>query len=143
MWLSLCSRYISLLSIYIDQRLRFYRFLAIKLERVDIHKYANQLVCIFELYTNGQCCSFNLIPNLRLYVDEKLRYDTFTTYAPKRNDGHFVFWRPSCKWSNLKWPGIVSKCVRCNEDMVKISFLHHQVKYFLSIPLHYCIRQEA
>ena len=41
------------------------------------------------------------------------------------------------KWPNLKWPGIVFKCLRCNEDMVKISCLYHQVKYFLSIQLHY------
>ena len=27
--------------------------------------------------------------------------------------------------------------MRCNEDMLKISFLYHKVKYFLSIPLHY------
>ena len=47
----------------------FYRFLAIKLELVNIHKYANQLICIFELYTNGQCCGFNLIPNLMFYDD--------------------------------------------------------------------------
>ena len=47
----------------------FYRFLAIKLELVNIYKYANQLICIFELYTNGQCCSFNLIPILMLYDD--------------------------------------------------------------------------
>ena len=47
----------------------FYRFLAIKLELVNIHKYANQLICAFEFYTKGQCCSFNLIPNLLLYDD--------------------------------------------------------------------------
>ena len=45
----------------------FYRFFGIKLELVNIHKYANQFICIFELYTNGQCCSFNLIPNLMVY----------------------------------------------------------------------------
>ena len=72
-----------------------YRFLAIKLELVNIHKYANQLICIFELYTNRQCCSFNLIPNLMFYDDKKLRYDQYTTHTPQRNDGHFVFWRPS------------------------------------------------
>ena len=32
----------------------FYRFLAQKLELVKIHKYANQLICIFELHTKGQ-----------------------------------------------------------------------------------------
>ena len=47
----------------------FTDFLAIKLELVNIHKYANQLICIFELYTNGQCCSFNLIPIMMLYDD--------------------------------------------------------------------------
>ena len=41
------------------------------------------------------------------------------------------------KMPNFRWPGIVLKCVRCNEQMVKISCLYHQVKYFLSIPLHY------
>ena len=45
----------------------FYPFLAIKLELVSILKYANQLICIFELYTNGQCYSFNLIQNLMFY----------------------------------------------------------------------------
>ena len=30
----------------------FYRFLAMKLELVNIHRYANQLICIFGLYTN-------------------------------------------------------------------------------------------
>ena len=47
----------------------FYRFLAIKSELVNIHKHANQLICIFELYTNGQFCTFNLIPNLMFYDD--------------------------------------------------------------------------
>ena len=32
----------------------FYPFLAQKLELVNIHKYANQLICIFEFYTKGQ-----------------------------------------------------------------------------------------
>ena len=32
----------------------FYRFLAQKLELVKIHKYGNQLICIFELHTKGQ-----------------------------------------------------------------------------------------
>ena len=44
-------------------------FLAIKLELVNIHQYANQLICIYELNTNRQCCSFNLIPNLMFYND--------------------------------------------------------------------------
>ena len=73
----------------------FTDFLAIKLELDKIHKYANQLLCISELYTNGQCCSFNLIPKLMFYEDLKLRYDQFTTYTPQRNVGHFVFWWPS------------------------------------------------
>ena len=47
----------------------FTDFLAIKLELVNIHDYANQLICIFELYDNGQCCSFNLIRNLMFYDD--------------------------------------------------------------------------
>ena len=32
----------------------FYRVLAKKLELVNIHKNANQLICIFEFYTKGQ-----------------------------------------------------------------------------------------
>ena len=32
----------------------FTDYLAIKLELVNIYKYANQLICIFELHTNGQ-----------------------------------------------------------------------------------------
>ena len=47
----------------------FYQFLAIKLELVNIYKYANQLICIFELSTNGQCWCFNLILNLMFYDD--------------------------------------------------------------------------
>ena len=47
----------------------FYWFLVIKLELVNIHKYTNQLICIFEFYTNEQCCSFNLIPNLMFNDD--------------------------------------------------------------------------
>ena len=73
----------------------FYRLLAIKLELVNNHKYSNQLICIFELYTNRQCCSFYLMPSLMFYDNQKLRYDQFTTYILKRNVGHFVFWRPS------------------------------------------------
>ena len=45
----------------------FYQFLAMKLELANIHTYANQFICIFEIYTNGQYCSFNLIPNLMFY----------------------------------------------------------------------------
>ena len=33
---------------------KFYRFSAQKIELVNIHKYANQLICIFEFYTKGQ-----------------------------------------------------------------------------------------
>ena len=47
----------------------FYDYLAIKLELVNIHKYANQLICIFEFYSNRQCCRFNLIPYLMFYDD--------------------------------------------------------------------------
>ena len=43
-----------------------YRFFAIKLKP---NKYANQLICIFEFYTKGQCCGFNLIPNVLFYND--------------------------------------------------------------------------
>ena len=73
----------------------FNQFLAINLELVNIYKYANQLICILELNTNGQCCSFHLIPNLMFYDDKKLRYDQFTIYTPQQNVGHFVFWWPS------------------------------------------------
>ena len=73
----------------------FYRFLAIKLELLNIHKYENHLICIFELYTNGQCCSYNLMLTLMFYDDLKLRYDQFTTYTPQQNVGHFIFLRPS------------------------------------------------
>ena len=47
----------------------FTDFLAIKLKLVNIHKYANQLICIFDFYTKEQWCSFNLIPKLLLYDD--------------------------------------------------------------------------
>ena len=38
-----------------------------KIEPVNILKYANRLICIFEFYTKGQKLSFNLIPNLLFY----------------------------------------------------------------------------
>ena len=47
----------------------FYRLFGHKLELDNIHKYSNQLICIFGLYTNGRCCSFNLIPNWMFYDD--------------------------------------------------------------------------
>ena len=40
-----------------------------KIELANIHKYANQLICIFEFYAKGQWFNFNLIPNL-LFYDE-------------------------------------------------------------------------
>ena len=116
-------------------KMYFTDFLTIKLELVNIHKYANQLICLFELYTNGQCCSFNLIPTLMFYDDQNLRYDQFTTYTPQRNVGHFVF-GGHLEMAEFEVARIVFKCVRCYEDMVKISCLYHEVRYFLSIPLH-------
>ena len=38
-----------------------------KIDLVNTHKYANQLICIFEFYTKGQCLSFNLVRNLMFY----------------------------------------------------------------------------
>ena len=32
----------------------FYQFLAKKLELINIHKYAKQIICIFDFYTKGQ-----------------------------------------------------------------------------------------
>ena len=52
----------------------FYRFLAIKLELVNIHTYANQLICIFELYAKGQCCSFNMIPKGRSHMRPRMDF---------------------------------------------------------------------
>ena len=36
---------------------------------INIHKYANQLICILEFYTIRQCFSFNLIPSLLFYSE--------------------------------------------------------------------------
>ena len=55
----------------VAKSMHFYVY--ITFDNVNIHKYANQLICIliciFELYTRGQCRSFNLIPNLMFYND--------------------------------------------------------------------------
>ena len=40
---------------------------------MNIHEYANELICIFEYHMKGQCLSFHLIPILLVYNEHKLR----------------------------------------------------------------------
>ena len=40
---------------------------------MNIHEYANKLICIFEYNVNGQCLSFCLVPILSIYVEQRLR----------------------------------------------------------------------
>ena len=42
---------------------------------MNIHEYANELICIFEYQIKGQCQSFKLVPTLSLYVKHRLSYD--------------------------------------------------------------------
>ena len=41
---------------------------------INIHEYANELICIFEHQAKGQCLSLNLVPTLSLYVEHRLKY---------------------------------------------------------------------
>ena len=66
------------------------------------------------------------------------KYDTLETcrsqlYEKKclNSGSHFKSWRPSWKWTIFRWPSMIFLIGPCNEHLVKISCLYHQVKYFL------------
>ena len=42
---------------------------------INIHEYANELICIFEYQVKGQCLSFKLVPTLSFYFKHRLSYD--------------------------------------------------------------------
>ena len=59
--------------------------------RANMHTYVNNLIYIFELYTKGHWSSFDLIPSMLFYDEQKPRYDQFTRYTFVRSVSHFVF----------------------------------------------------
>ena len=42
---------------------------------INIHEYANELICILEYQIKVTCLIFNLLPILLLYVEHWLSYD--------------------------------------------------------------------
>ena len=53
----------------------FYDFSLTFKDFINIHEYANQLICIPGHVVKGSCLSFNLVPSLVVYDKYKLRYD--------------------------------------------------------------------
>ena len=47
---------------------------------MNIHEYANDLICIFENWVKGQHVSFNLVPTLSIYAEHRLGYDYVDLY---------------------------------------------------------------
>ena len=45
---------------------------------MNIHEYANELICIFRYNNKGCSMNLNLIPILQIYVESKQKYDLFT-----------------------------------------------------------------
>ena len=42
---------------------------------MNIHEYANVLICIFEYQIKGHCLRFDLVPTLLIYVEHRLRHE--------------------------------------------------------------------
>ena len=42
---------------------------------INIHEYANELICIFAYQIKAQCLSYNFVQTLSLYVEPRLSYD--------------------------------------------------------------------
>ena len=40
---------------------------------MNIHEYANVLICVFEYRIKGQCLRFDLVPTLLIHVEHRLR----------------------------------------------------------------------
>ena len=55
----------------------FFKFLA-KQKPHYIHKYASEVICIFELYLKKKSFSFILVSILLLYYEQDQRYEQFT-----------------------------------------------------------------
>ena len=53
----------------------FYDFLLIFKYLINIHEYANQIICITGHEMKGSCLSFNLVPSLVVFDKYKLKYD--------------------------------------------------------------------
>ena len=49
---------------------------------INIHEYANKIICILDHGIQGLCLSFNLVPSLVVYNQKQLRYDWFNKYIP-------------------------------------------------------------
>ena len=42
---------------------------------INIHVYANELICIFSYYIKGQCLFFHFVPHSLIFIEYRLRYD--------------------------------------------------------------------
>ena len=73
-FINLCWPQAEVLLIYHSFTWSFADFLQTNVS-VNIHEYANKLICLFEYQMKWQCRSFNLVPTLLLYVEHRLSYD--------------------------------------------------------------------
>ena len=53
---------------------------------MNIHKYANKVICISGHWMKGISLTFNLVPRLVEYDRYQLRYDRICMYAPTRKN---------------------------------------------------------
>ena len=81
---SLCCRknFESHLTFYIIQRMRcdllFFQVFGNKTRPFNIHKYANEVICIFELHWKEQSLRFILVSILMFYDEQDLSYKRLT-----------------------------------------------------------------
>ena len=60
----------------------FYKFPLILKVFMNIHEYANSVICILGHGMKGICLNFNLVPILVVYGKYQLRYDWICMYIP-------------------------------------------------------------
>ena len=56
----------------------FFFFFCNKIRHFDIHKYANEIICIFELHWKEQSLRFILVSILMFYDEQDLSYKQLT-----------------------------------------------------------------
>ena len=59
---------------------------------MKINEYVNELICIYDYLTKGQCLWFHVVPTLLIYVEQRLIYAEFSYFSWIFRQKCFIEW---------------------------------------------------
>ena len=75
--------------------LNFLRYSLISNVFINIHKYANLIICLSEHWMKVLCLNIQLEPSLKVSDELLLRYEYFSEWHPHSLEAHYVLpWKP-------------------------------------------------